>query len=249
MTVGTDTFQKTTVDTFDEKARTTTNHGGQAFISVNGDGTTTRRGYIHFARPFKLGATIFSATLRLHLLETGTEWNGSHTVTARRVTEPWGEYMETWATAPATVALNSATGSVSGGSDGDLLEIDLTDMMNDVSAGEVWYGVRLEVNTSGSKSFYSAEHPNQTYRAGLDIDWGVIPHAPVNLNPTGTSTRLLRRPSRRWAMVIRPTTGFVSRTIPVSPQTGRRRHAFATSAKARSRCRIPRSHRATPSPT
>ena len=101
------TIVKTAVDAWVDQAQPTVRHGAKTRLALNGPtGTNDRRAFIHFSRPFPLGAVILSAKLRVF---TAAAWTGSHTVTAKRVTAKWQEKLIAWNNQPAVTATNQAS--------------------------------------------------------------------------------------------------------------------------------------------
>ena len=79
------TIVRTGIDSWVDQAAPTVKHGAATRLSLNGPaGTNDRRAFIHFSRPFPLGATILSAKLRVFARGA---WTGQ-TVTAFRKDRP-----------------------------------------------------------------------------------------------------------------------------------------------------------------
>jgi hypothetical protein len=172
------------VDGWVDQAGSATNHGQDAYISLNGTAGSLRYGYVFFAPPFPAtGAAVSAATMNVYLAET---WSGTHTITATRITSSWAENTLTYTTAPSVSSTNSGSVTIVDGVDGQLGTIGLTSMMGDVAAGGTFYGVRLAQSGTTSLRLYGAEHPDQTKRASLDVNWSIAPEAPVNLTPSGS---------------------------------------------------------------
>jgi hypothetical protein len=177
---------KCTVDTFDNQDAPSTNYGNTVKLWVNGQTSHKKYALIFFTRPFPLGATITSAILKLTLAES---WpSGPHTITAKRITATWQESKNTFNVLPATTATNQATTAVTGGAANQQVTLDVTNMISDVSSGGAWNGIRLEIDTTGDKKFWSGDSVLPTTVGGLApqlaITWTLGPEAPSGLVPT-----------------------------------------------------------------
>src|SRR6185503_11337959 len=120
-------------------------------------------------------------TIRL----AGTAWTGTNTVTAKRIIQPWKEKTLKHSNAPSVTATNSANVVVTGGAADAAYDLDIAAMLNDVAGGGAWYGVRLEVDTSGGKKIWSGEAVKENMRPKLTIFSSSPPLAPNDLNPSG----------------------------------------------------------------
>jgi hypothetical protein len=186
----------TAVDTWADEDRPSANFGDNAKLWVNGGaGSDTRYAYVFFARPFPLGVTVTAATLRLHLAE---DWNGSQTLTAKRIDEAWKEGRLKWSNRPGIDATNDADVNVASLDQGDEVELDLTAMMGDVSAGGAWFGVRLELDTDNDRALASSDHPRAEWRPTLELEWSAAPSPPTNLAPSGGRAVSKTKPLLTW---------------------------------------------------
>jgi hypothetical protein len=137
-------------------------------------------GLIYWGRPFPLGAKIISAKLRL---KNGGVWSGSVTMTVRRIAKSWSTGRVTWNTKP-TVTTPVVSVTKSNAPSASTWEFDLTQMMQAVSDGGVWYGVRVEINlNTGSRWIYSAQSPYASTRPEFEVTWADNPVAPEVLHP------------------------------------------------------------------
>jgi hypothetical protein len=190
------TLVRTTVDAWVDESRDGDNNGQAARLRLRGSGSgNERQAYIFFGRPFPLGATVFSATLRIYLRGT---WSGSQTITARRVIEAWAESRITWANKADATTTNQATASVSAGADEDQVEIDLTDMLGDVAAGSACHGVKLLLSVDSARAIYSSEAPDADLRPVLEIDWSIVPEAPIKQTPNSGKAISEDQPLLDW---------------------------------------------------
>src|SRR5690606_11739069 len=84
-------------------------------------------------------------------------------------------------------------------SDGDEIEIDITDLVADSAAGAVWFGVRLEIDTdTGSTRVYSSNESRARFRPVAEIDWRPALEAPTPLAPTGGQAVGVASPVLTW---------------------------------------------------
>lgn len=189
------------VDSHVREAQPAANFGSGGLLWLNGGtGGNDRQAFIHFARPFPLGATILSATLRVYL---AAAWSGSNTVTARRVTGTWQEARVNWNNRPATSATHTPSAAVTDGVAGDVVEIDVAAMLQAVSDGGAWRGVRLELTQNVDRSLRSSETANPNLRPTLEIEWSEAPQAPDRLAPSGGRAVSAAKPLLTWRFADR----------------------------------------------
>jgi hypothetical protein len=171
---------RASVDSYTDDDRPKANHGDAEKIILNSAG---KRGWIFHTMPFKKGNNVISGILRLYL--RGSGWaGGPHTITASRVNEKWREDTLTDTNAPTDISgTNTASVAVTGGSEGDAVEIDISLMLEDVAAGSKWFGVMLEVDTSGDKAIHSGETTTRNKVPEIDVIWSNIPDRPTELHP------------------------------------------------------------------
>ncbi len=204
-----DATLKSHSDTWVDQNAQHKNYGRGNRLWVRGTGSSAaRHAFIGFAKPFPNNDALVVTNATL-ILRVKDDWSGSHDVTARRVTETWREHRITWANAPATTDQNNATETVADASDGDKVEIDVTDILGDISLGADWYGIRLELDDDvGNKTFYASDSPKGQYHPQLQVEWGFAPYPPTDLDPggnqvVGTATPVL---SWRFADIVQENT-------------------------------------------
>jgi hypothetical protein len=190
---------KTRLDAWANEAIPANNYGDKPRLKVSNTGGSRRWAYIFFTRPFPLGALVVSATLKLRL---GAGWSGGpHVPTLRRISAKWKEAGPgglNWNNKPAVAgAVITGTG-ISGGIDKQLVSIDVTSIVSEASAGNVWFGIRIEVDTTGSKDFYSAEAGDVDLRPVLEVTWSEPPDAPTELVPDGGAAVSIAKPVLGW---------------------------------------------------
>ncbi len=175
------------------------NHGKGNRLWVRGSGSgLARQTYIGFAKPFPHNdaLVVTSATL---ILRVKDDWNGSHDVTASRITETWREGRITWTNAPDITTRNQSTENVTNASNGDEVDIDVTDILGDVALGEDWFGIRLELDDDVPRAFYASDAPTAPYHPRLDVEWGFAPYPPTDLDPAGNQVIGSAIPVLTWS--------------------------------------------------
>lgn len=205
-----------TVDAWVRESFPNTNYGAGAYLQLNG-GTSgdDRRAYLHFKRPFPLGATVTSAVLRLYCRGS---WSGSQNVLVRRVTEAWRENGITWANQPATTAANEVTQAANGKADQDVLEVDITALMQAVSGGGAWYGLRLALSANVNRLFYSSDFPLAELHPELELAYEIAPFPPTSLSPAeGVVSKA--SPVVRWHFSDPGSGGPSASQVQVGPDT------------------------------
>jgi hypothetical protein len=134
---------------------------------------------LYFNRPFPLGATIHSATLRVY---THGAWGTTPTLTVRRVSEAWKAARVTWNQQPpvtgTAVVLSKLSNAI-----GDEWPFDVTAMLQTVADGAGWHGFRIESDQTAIKYLRSAQA--LSLRPTLEVTWSEAPHAPTTLSPAG----------------------------------------------------------------
>jgi hypothetical protein len=191
------------VDAWIEQDIPAKNHGDAVKIRLRGAATSKeRRGLVFFPRPFPLGATILSAVLRVHL---DGAWSGIQTLTIGRLTAPWKEGEVNWSNQPAVSATNLVVTTVVNGVDNQEVASTITAMMQDVSAGQPYYGLLLLLNVDSLRNLHSSDSPEAEYRPTLEITWAEPPAAPTNLRPSGGQVISVAKPVLAWEFEDRHT--------------------------------------------
>lgn len=184
------------VDAWVNQDKPEANHPESNQLQLQGGSTEQKFGYLHFDLPGSLrsGATVVSATLRLTLAKG---WGGTNTLKTRRVTEKWGQQRVKWSNKPSTSATNEVSQSVSG-SDLDEIEVDVTDLLADVSAGGDYFGFRFELAQNQVRRLYSADAAIAERRPTLTVEWGAQPYPPSQVKPSGGKAVSVAKPVVTW---------------------------------------------------
>ena len=148
--------------------------------------------YLYGGRPFPLGATIISATLRVY---TYGSWNIAPTLTVRRIAGPWRTSQLTWDTRPGITGV-SVTTTQSSAADAHEWAFDVTGPMQAVANGARWYGFRIETDSNALRFLYSSEAVR--YTPVIDVTWSDAPQAPSTLSPSGGRAVSVAKPQLRF---------------------------------------------------
>lgn len=137
--------------------------------------------YLFCSKPMPPGAVVTSAILRVWNAET---WAGSITLSADRLSGSWAGSRINWNNKPAVTGATAST-TKSNAPANTMWEIDVTSIMNLVSQGSLWYGIRLSTNATAVKNMHSAQSGAAELRPQLIIQWSDAPEAPDGLAPDG----------------------------------------------------------------
>lgn len=190
---------RSSVDSWADQQRPSKEPGSSSVLKLNDTtGSNAKFGYIYFAPPFPLGATIIAATLRLILAKP---WGGAQALTGKRIVDSWREGRLKWNNRPSVDAANAGSVNVSALAAGDEVEIDLTAMLAAVAAGGKWFGVRLEIDGNADREIASSDHPRAEWHPVLEIEWSEAPQPPTNLAPGGGRAISKQKPLLTWQFV------------------------------------------------
>lgn len=172
---------KTASDSWVDQGHVNAHHGDSQSLKMS-NSANVERGLMHFALPFRKGATITIATLTLHA--RGDGWDDAATLTAKRITTKWREDRVTWHNKPDTTAVHAGTEAAITVADGAQIDVDVTDLIQDVADGSVrWHGFQLTVDQAGDHNVHSAESTMKGKRPELYIEWTYNPDQPTDLSP------------------------------------------------------------------
>lgn len=193
------TTVRANVDAYVDQDFPAKNFGSEGSLRLNGGvGTNDQQAFIFFARPFPLGAQVLAATLRVYLRGS---WAGVRTLTFSRVVDKWGENGIVWNNKPGINALHAVAVVVTDGADGDELEVDLSDQLQDVANGGAFFGVRVVSSTNDDHRLYSSDAPTGGLHPTLELEWSMPPEASTNLRPTGDQAVGIAAPVLTWQYV------------------------------------------------
>lgn len=178
------------VDTYVSGAQPTKNFNLANRLVVSTGGTGDRIAYMSFSRPFPLGVTIISAKLRVY---NDGVWAGTVNLTAQRISAKWSVGKVNYNRRPGVTG-GSVNLAKTGAADATMWEFDVTAIMQAVSNGGSWYGIRLIADGSALKRLHSAQSGQTTLRPVLDITWSDAPEAPTQMHPSGNNVVPLAKP-------------------------------------------------------
>jgi len=169
------------------------------YLTVTGTGGGSQRlAFLYFNRPFPLGASIVSATLRLY--QKGAASGGARELQVRNVAAAWQESKLRFNNAPGVRAVSANSGSQgNGGADGRVWEIDVTAHMQEISDGAAWYGFRIASTNTTMMYLFSSK--SDVFQPSLEVEWADEPDVPSVLSPAGGRAVSLARPTLRTDFV------------------------------------------------
>lgn len=168
------------------------------YLQVNNDPGTIHVALMHFALPLHFRHYFVIEATLIFYKKAGSGWTG-RTVEAKRLTESWNEDVD-WNHRPAHTELHAADASAG---DSNPVEVDVTDILQDVVAGASWHGLQLTVNGGdGSHKLHSSEGPFGL-RPRLRIKYTARPDAVTHLSPNGIAL-YDPTPVVRWHPVYKP---------------------------------------------
>lgn len=150
-------------------------------------------GFLYWPLPFARGATITQAKLRVY---TFSNTDVTRTMYARLVADKVNYSTMTWDTQPAGVSPGASLVSSTAGA-GQLWEIDVTALMQQVSDGALWWGLRLSV-VGDPIRVHSAQSQYATSRPTLLVQWSDRPDEPGDLAPDGGQAASTDKPVLRF---------------------------------------------------
>lgn len=178
----TDQVFRASFDTFVSQDHTGGNYGDYPRLRMSNQASHNKFSYVHFPMQIPSDATVVDATLSVYL---NGAWAGANTMTVKRITQHWGERTLDWSSRPNVTTTHSAAASVTGGTDREVLEANVTSLVQDWVQGSANYGWRLEVAGSANRDLFSSEYADTSVRPQLTVSWVLPPDAPHNLRPGG----------------------------------------------------------------
>lgn len=140
-------------------------------------------GFLWMRSPAPVGALVTKATLTLSAYGAST---GSRNLIVHRVGESWKESKTNWNNRPATAGagINHAIGTLA---DRDVIEIDVTSIVQLWAGGSPNYGFRL--NTTAT-TMHSVRAFNSSAPPTLTVEWSDRPSMPTDLRPSEAAVSL-----------------------------------------------------------
>jgi hypothetical protein len=184
-------------DTRAKESTANTNYGEERFLGVRTSGGAAERSFISFSGLPDVGSVISSATLRIWL--KGANWSGGPwDIYARKVTEKWKESQVTWSNQPDVAFTDPWLSTITGGVDGQSVDIDITSFLAGVMTGVPWYGICVTSTVTAAAQIYSSEAADPALRPLLLIEYSTLPDAPVDLSPSGGKRVSIAKPTFGW---------------------------------------------------
>lgn len=186
-----------TADTFTSSSRRGENFSSLSYVEVSASSSDTRHGYFFapIPREIERGATVVSGKLRLVSYAAAAV---SRTISARGLASVASYSRMSWVSQPAitgpTATLTSSTAL-----GGQVWELDITAIGQAVSAGALWWGVRVFSSHADPLRFDAVNSRYADRRPVFVWEWADEPEQPVDLSPSGTGAIALRKPVLRWA--------------------------------------------------
>jgi hypothetical protein len=170
----------------------TTNFDAQAGLGSRTGGAGDAIGYIYFPRPFPLGATILSAELVFY---TTAMSSATHTYDFKRLNQSFSASKVTYNTRPTSLIAGTKSVTKTGVlADKTEWRLTVTDWMQSVASGGVWYGVQFQITEAVARYWYSEINPATAYRPRLEVTWSDEPATPTGLSPSGGRAVGLAKP-------------------------------------------------------
>lgn len=166
------------------------NYAGQATFRV---GTSPQViSYLYFNLPFPVGANIASARLEITQSQPNT---GNRSIDARRVDKAWQNNKVTHNNRPGVTGASSST-SIGSGPRGRVISIDVTTLMQEVSDGAAWYGLRIYTDGAATMHFFNQK--SAEFGPRLFVEYSTAPNTPTGLSPSGGRAVSVGDPVLSW---------------------------------------------------
>jgi hypothetical protein len=193
----TTTVLRRCADSFVIQNRPSENFGALPKLVISNASSQNKLAYLFFGGGPTRGVYVTRALLRVYARGA---WSGSHTITARRVTEEWKENSITYKRSPADTATDAATEAVVGMSSGDPIEIDVTDLVRAafLGAGAPYTGIRLSTSGTNDYPIHSHEAKDPDLRPVLEVDYTTTPFQAFDLFPGDGAVVSIPAPFLRW---------------------------------------------------
>lgn len=150
--------------------------------------------YMYFAAPVD-GTNVVKTELHFF---TANDWNGSITVTAKRIGSNEKIHRLTYATKPGTLAGTATSGPRSNTTSGTEWVLDISGLMSTVASGGVWFGLELSVNGTATKKIHSSESSKASLRPYVVFETSEAPAQPSELSPGGGRAVSVNKPTLRY---------------------------------------------------
>lgn len=163
-------------DTFALSAKPAKEFGEGKYLRLD---DSEAQAFLYLRNPAPRGATIVSATLRVHARGAST---GSRTLTARRVSESWKAGRLNWNNKPGVTG-TSVTAAVTSLVDGDAIDFDVTEHVQEFVYGTSHFGWRITTSGTTLHKVYGLDAGQN--KPTLIVQWSDRPGVPTDLSPAG----------------------------------------------------------------
>lgn len=182
------------VDSYTDTAQPTKNYSAVDTLWLV-TGSRNLRSFIYFGIPSGMfGGTVLSAKLRFY---NKLAISGTRTLRLHRLTSKFAVGTVTNNTQPTATEAGYADVVKNGFAAGELLEFDITYMLQQVANGAPWYGVRLTTDSTALMAVWSANAAT-SLRPQLVIEWSDAPHQPEVLVPDNGEVVSIDKPVLNW---------------------------------------------------
>jgi len=183
-------------DSWVDQAAPSQSLGHTTKLSMSSNSGSQRRVFFAFPIAVAPGGIVLQAKLRMYVRDEAS-WAGSSTLTATRVTQSWKESRVNWNNQPSVIG-TGATVIVANPNDGDLVEIDVTSIIQSMANGGTFFGIRVQSSGNSNRSVFSSEANNPDVHPVLHIEWADQQDPPEDLAPDGGRAVSTDTPLLTW---------------------------------------------------
>lgn len=183
---------KNASDAFVNEAKPSKSVPGASRLAVRSSGSSLEhRAFIYFGLPFPRGVTIINGTFRFYTGDS-TQWPASGNITVQAVSSKFSMSRVDWTNQPGVTG-STVTIACVPSADNQAFEMDVTSLLQAVSDGASWFGLRIISSTDEYKWIHSSDSIDD-YRPELDVEWSDAPEIPTELAPDGSRAISLQYP-------------------------------------------------------
>lgn len=152
------------------------------------------RALVTFTPPARKGTVYSSVKLKFY---NSVAIPGTHTIAVEKVVSGWSVAKTNWNNKPNYTITGSKQVAKTAAPKHSLYEFDITDWMNAVSAGAVWYGFQIRAVEALTQSATFEGHKVPTWGMFVEASWSDAPETPKDLNPSGGRAVSIAKPVLR----------------------------------------------------
>ena len=168
-------------DAYVDESRPSKNYSSTSRLILDATGANQKYAYLYFPKNYPIGVEIYSTKLRLYNADL---WAGPVTLTIRVLSEKWAGSRVNWNNKPAVTG-TAITLTKTDAPKGTLWEFELKDVIQAVSDGGSWFGLRLQVDGTARRRLHSAQSEEGELRPEVLVQYADDPEPPENLAPNG----------------------------------------------------------------